>query len=155
MGKAVAKYADLAIVTDDNPRDLRTVFSIFRDIVAGLKENYEIIQNREDAIFHALNQAGAADTVAILGKGAEKISGNQREKISVNRHNTRHAYSRADFRKGEIRIYNSFAVAFAYGVTGFLDDSIKIRYKKESGAQTISENYPPAFHCADCGVCGI
>lgn len=71
MGKAVAKYADLAIVTDDNPR-FEDSFSIFRDIVAGLKENYEIIQNREDAIFHALNQAGAADTVAILGKGAER-----------------------------------------------------------------------------------
>lgn len=71
MGRAVAKYADLAIVTDDNPR-FEDSFSIFRDITAGLKGNYEIIQNREDAIFHALNEAGASDTVAILGKGAER-----------------------------------------------------------------------------------
>lgn len=85
MGKAVAKYADLAIVTDDNPR-FEDSFSIFRDIVAGLKENYEIIQNREDAIFHALNQAGAADTVANSRQGRGKISGNQREKIPVLRY---------------------------------------------------------------------
>lgn len=71
MGRAVAKYADFAIVTDDNPR-YEDSYMIFRDIAAGLKENYEIIQNREDAIFYAMNEAKTSDTVAILGKGAER-----------------------------------------------------------------------------------
>lgn len=36
------------------------------------------------------------------------------------------------FGKGKF-VYITLAVAFAYGVTGFLDDSIKIRYKRNLG----------------------
>lgn len=79
MGKVVVKYADLALVTSDNPRseDPKTILNeIETGIKEGLKEtgidhHYEMILDRRKAIAKAIEIAKEGDTVIIAGKGAE------------------------------------------------------------------------------------
>lgn len=70
MAQAVSKYADMAFVTNDNPR-FETPDSIINDISCGLSCPYTVIMNRAKAIEKAVETAAEGDTVAILGKGAE------------------------------------------------------------------------------------
>ncbi len=73
MGRAVERGADLAVVTNDNPRteDPRT---IQYDLLRGFQRprDVEVIPDRTEAIHWALGQALAGDCVLIAGKGHEK-----------------------------------------------------------------------------------
>ena len=71
MAQAVSKYADFAVVTNDNPR-FESLTSIVNDILAGMECQYKVVLNRSQATEFALSVAKVDDTVAILGKGAEK-----------------------------------------------------------------------------------
>ena len=71
MAKAVSQYADFAIITNDNPR-FESPTSIVNDIVSGMDCQYKVVLNRSQATEFALSIAKLEDTVAILGKGAEK-----------------------------------------------------------------------------------
>ena len=71
MAEVATKYSDVAIFTSDNPRteDPR---QILNDMIDGLKNtNYEVIENRKEAIQFAIDQANAGDIVLIAGKGHE------------------------------------------------------------------------------------
>ena len=73
MGRIGAELADLAIITSDNPRT-EVPMDIIKDIVAGLSEttkNYEVIENRIDAIHHAMDIAQKDDIIVLAGKGHE------------------------------------------------------------------------------------
>ncbi|HPG91863.1 MAG TPA: UDP-N-acetylmuramoyl-L-alanyl-D-glutamate--2,6-diaminopimelate ligase [Clostridia bacterium] len=70
MARAVSKYCDFAVVTDDNPR-YENPESIVNEILGGMDCNHIVIHNRRQAIEYAVNMAEKGDTVAILGKGAE------------------------------------------------------------------------------------
>ena len=70
MAEVVSKYADFAIVTNDNPRN-EDPRIIAQDIVARLGCNHKVILNRSQATEFALSLAGCQDIVAILGKGCE------------------------------------------------------------------------------------
>ncbi len=72
MGAVVARLADLAIVTSDNPRTEEPAI-IICDIVAGMGggKNYRIVEDRREAIILALDSARPGDTVLIAGKGHE------------------------------------------------------------------------------------
>jgi len=70
MGAIAAKLADLSIVTSDNPRSENPA-EIITAIVAGISGNYQIIEDREQAIASAIKFAQLADTVLIAGKGHE------------------------------------------------------------------------------------
>jgi len=73
MGKIGASIADIAIITSDNPRT-EVPMDIIRDIVAGLPENtknYEVIENRIDAIHHAMDIGQKNDIIVLAGKGHE------------------------------------------------------------------------------------
>jgi len=73
MGRIGARIADLAIITSDNPRT-EVPMEIIRDIVAGLPEtvkNYEVIENRVDAIHHAMDIGQKDDIIVLAGKGHE------------------------------------------------------------------------------------
>jgi UDP-N-acetylmuramyl tripeptide synthase len=63
-------YADINIVTSDNPRD-ENVNKIIRQICARRK-GFIKIKLRDKAIKYALNLASAHDTILLLGKGHEK-----------------------------------------------------------------------------------
>ena len=71
MGKIGTDLSDIAIVTSDNPRTEEPK-SIIDDIVKGIdKDNYDIIENRKDAIKKAIEMAKSGDVVVIAGKGHE------------------------------------------------------------------------------------
>ena len=72
MGRAAARWADHAILTADNPRSERAE-DICADIAAAMAGTIptEIIPDRREAIFRALDLAGPGDVAALLGKGHE------------------------------------------------------------------------------------
>jgi UDP-N-acetylmuramoyl-L-alanyl-D-glutamate--2,6-diaminopimelate ligase len=74
MAKIAEKYADRIILTADNSRSENTK-DIIADIIKGFEcGNYEIKENREDAIYSAILGANNSDVVAIIGKGPEKYN---------------------------------------------------------------------------------
>jgi UDP-N-acetylmuramoyl-L-alanyl-D-glutamate--2,6-diaminopimelate ligase len=72
MGAAAAA-ADLAVITSDNPRS-EDPEAIIADMIAGVPKGADVITepDRRAAIRSALNSAGEADLVLILGKGHEQ-----------------------------------------------------------------------------------
>jgi UDP-N-acetylmuramoyl-L-alanyl-D-glutamate--2,6-diaminopimelate ligase len=70
MGKVAARDADIAIVTDDNPRSEDPAL-IRKAIMAGCPGATEM-DGRRDAIAAAVSMAGANDIVLIAGKGHEQ-----------------------------------------------------------------------------------
>ena len=73
MGRIGAEIADIAIITSDNPRT-EDPSKIIEDIVKGIdsgKNNYEIIENRPEAIRHAMDIAEKNDIIILAGKGHE------------------------------------------------------------------------------------
>lgn len=73
MGAAAAKYADLIILTADDPRDER-VEDICDQIAKGIgdKAPCQVIVDRREAIKEAFELAKKGDVVALCGKGHEK-----------------------------------------------------------------------------------
>lgn len=70
MGAIAKKFADVVIVTDDNPRN-EDAASIRKAVMEGAEGATEI-GNRSDAIAAALNMMNAGDVVVIAGKGHEQ-----------------------------------------------------------------------------------
>ncbi len=73
MGELCGKMADLSILTCDNPRD-EDISSINADIKVGLAKSggkYIEIDDRRQAVWHAMDIAKANDIVVLLGKGHE------------------------------------------------------------------------------------
>lgn len=73
MGRVAAQYADLLILTSDNPRTERPN-SILADILAGIPREKEpvVIPERKDAVRYALLTAQPNDVVLLAGKGHEE-----------------------------------------------------------------------------------
>ena len=80
MGKIVSKYSDYCIITNDNPR-FEPPHAIMADIECGVEIKYDKIAERKEAILSALKSALPNDTVAILGKGAERFQEIEGRKI--------------------------------------------------------------------------
>lgn len=71
MGKIGTDLSDFAIITSDNPRTEEPM-SIIHEIVSGIQnKNYEVIENRREAIKAAMKMAQKDDIVVIAGKGHE------------------------------------------------------------------------------------
>jgi UDP-N-acetylmuramoyl-L-alanyl-D-glutamate--2,6-diaminopimelate ligase len=70
MGIIAARDADIAIVTDDNPRS-EAPEAIRKAVLKGCPNAIEI-GNRRDAIGHAIRLAEAGDIVLLAGKGHEQ-----------------------------------------------------------------------------------
>lgn len=73
MAQSATKYADMLIVTSDNPRD-EDPNEIISDILSGIKGTncpYITVTDRKEAIFEALKTAGKNDIVLLAGKGHE------------------------------------------------------------------------------------
>lgn len=72
IGKYVTELSDVAIITNDNPRDEEPA-NITRDIEKGIeKDNYIVIPDREQAIKFAIKLLKKGDVLLVLGKGHEK-----------------------------------------------------------------------------------
>jgi UDP-N-acetylmuramoyl-L-alanyl-D-glutamate--2,6-diaminopimelate ligase len=73
MGAVVAEFADLVVVTSDNPR-FEAPQSIIDDVVRGIPADsvpYKTFVDRTAAIEYALSQAANGDLVLLAGKGHE------------------------------------------------------------------------------------
>lgn len=72
MGQIASEYADMCIVTSDNPRT-ESPEKIIRQIIAGIdgSKRYKAITDRTQAIRYALRHAKKDDCVILAGKGHE------------------------------------------------------------------------------------
>ena len=87
MGLAAAELADVAIVTDDNPRGeipADIVAEILGGIPAAMMDRVSVEHDRARAIERAVRGAGTGDVVLIAGKGHEdyQIYGSERRDFS-------------------------------------------------------------------------
>lgn len=74
MGEISGKYANLTILTQDNPR-FEEMESINQDIVIGLNRSsgkYITIDDRQEAIEYAMKNAEEGDIILLIGKGHEQ-----------------------------------------------------------------------------------
>jgi UDP-N-acetylmuramoyl-L-alanyl-D-glutamate--2,6-diaminopimelate ligase len=69
MGAAVAEHADIAFVTDDNPRG-EEPGAIRAEILAACAEGVEV-GDRAEAILRGVDALGPGDALLIAGKGHE------------------------------------------------------------------------------------
>ena len=85
MGRVAESLADIAVLTNDNPRSERPE-QIIADIRSGLStaDRFPVVLDRKEAIEAALASANAEDVVLIAGKGHEdyQIIGKQRFRFS-------------------------------------------------------------------------
>lgn len=73
MGRIGGELADLCILTSDNPRT-EDPMEILREIEEGIRETgkeYVVIENRREAIRHALEIGQEGDIIVLCGKGHE------------------------------------------------------------------------------------
>jgi UDP-N-acetylmuramoyl-L-alanyl-D-glutamate--2,6-diaminopimelate ligase len=71
MAKIACQFATDPIFTSDNPRS-EDPMKIIEDILKGvIKENYNVVENRRDAIKKAIEMAGKDDVIVLAGKGHE------------------------------------------------------------------------------------
>ena len=70
MGKVAERLSDQAIVTSDNPRT-EPPRQIIDDILAGMNDRAVAIDDRAEAIAHAISHAANDDVILIAGKGHE------------------------------------------------------------------------------------
>jgi len=72
MGAIAAQLADRVVVTSDNPRDEAPCF-ILSQVLAGMVGcgRVDVIEDRREAIAHAVRSATAGDVVLLAGKGHE------------------------------------------------------------------------------------
>lgn len=81
MGLAATKYADVVLITSDNPRS-EDPLQIISQIKAGIDPNLKVfvIADRHEAIQKSLELAGPEDLILIAGKGHEthQIVGDQK-----------------------------------------------------------------------------
>jgi len=71
MGKIASDLSKKAIITSDNPR-FDNPFEIIEEIKAGIeKNNFEVIESREEAISYAIKNSEDDAVILIAGKGHE------------------------------------------------------------------------------------
>ncbi len=73
MGEISGKYADLSVITSDNPRD-EELDDILSDILVGIAKTdgkYTVIKDRRRAIHYALEHAEPGDVILLAGKGQQ------------------------------------------------------------------------------------
>ncbi len=71
MGKIASEHSDEVIITSDNPR-FENSSSIIDDIKSGIsKNNFNVIENREEAIKNAIEKSDDQAIILIAGKGHE------------------------------------------------------------------------------------
>ncbi len=88
MGEIVSRYADYAIVTNEDPYN-EDPWQIINEVASGIKnktegESFWKIFDRKEAIEKALALAKTGDIVVVTGKGAEEIMQVGKQKIPWN-----------------------------------------------------------------------
>ena len=73
MGEIGGRLADLCILTSDNPRteDPMTILDAIEEGIRPTGKPYTVIENRREAIRHAMDIAQEGDIIVLAGKGHE------------------------------------------------------------------------------------
>ncbi len=73
MGAISAEYSDYTVVTSDNPRyeEPGVILAQIEEGVKKVTENYICIENRKEAMKHAIKSAQKGDIILLAGKGHE------------------------------------------------------------------------------------
>ncbi len=71
MGQVAEKYADVVLLSSDNPRSEQPE-KILENIVSGMNIRPMIIQDRAEAVSYAIEKANTNDLILIAGKGHEQ-----------------------------------------------------------------------------------
>lgn len=101
MAAVGRRYSDMLIVTSDNPRT-EDPEGIIADMTEGIEPQdpgVVTITDREEAIKHAVNTAGRADTILIAGKGHEDYQIIGTEKIHFDDREIAEKYLKAKNRR--------------------------------------------------------
>ena len=81
MGAIAEQFADVVVITDDNPRS-EDPAAIVADVLTGLLDpgRARVVMGRAQAVTNAVMQAQEGDIVVVAGKGHEdyQIIGSQR-----------------------------------------------------------------------------
>jgi UDP-N-acetylmuramoyl-L-alanyl-D-glutamate--2,6-diaminopimelate ligase len=82
MGRIASQYADVVIITSDNPRSENPA-DIIEEIEAGILSSAQVMKivDRKQAIQFALREAGKQDIVLIAGKGHENYQQIGKERV--------------------------------------------------------------------------
>lgn len=83
MGEVAGKYCDLSILTSDNPR-FENPYDICLEIAKGVEKyngKYEIIIEREEAIYYAIDNYQSKDVILLAGKSTEPYQDMGVEKV--------------------------------------------------------------------------
>jgi UDP-N-acetylmuramoyl-L-alanyl-D-glutamate--2,6-diaminopimelate ligase len=80
MGQVVGRLADVAVLTNDNPRN-EDPAAIIADVVAGMDRHAVVIEDRSAAIAYAIGNAADDDTILIAGKGHEEVQLRRDERL--------------------------------------------------------------------------
>ena len=83
MGEVSGKYCDLSILTSDNPR-FENPYDICLEIAKGVEKyngKYEIVIEREEAIYYAIDNYQSKDVILLAGKSTEPYQDMGVEKI--------------------------------------------------------------------------
>ncbi len=73
MGRIAGRLADYSILTSDNPRteDPYEILKAVEEGIKGTPGKYTVIENRREAIRHALEMGREGDVIILAGKGHE------------------------------------------------------------------------------------
>ncbi|SDN24954.1 UDP-N-acetylmuramoyl-L-alanyl-D-glutamate--2,6-diaminopimelate ligase [Alkalicoccus daliensis] len=84
MAGIAERYADFVYLTSDNPRTEDPAL-ILDEMAAGVEGSaYEVIEDRKEAIYKAVMQAGPEDVILIAGKGHETYQEIGKERFDFN-----------------------------------------------------------------------
>ena len=74
MGEIASDYADISIITSDNPRfeDPCAIISEIENGVRKVSKDYITAEDRKEAIKYALTKLRSGDVLVVAGKGAEE-----------------------------------------------------------------------------------
>lgn len=73
VGEILSSYNVIPIITSDNPRG-ENPYDIINDITKNISKEYVAIEDRKEAINHALRTSHEGDAILILGKGEEEFT---------------------------------------------------------------------------------
>ncbi len=83
MGEIAGKYCDLSILTSDNPR-FEDPYEICLEISKGVEKyngRYEIIIERDQAVYYAIDNSRSKDVILLAGKSTEPYQDMGVEKV--------------------------------------------------------------------------
>jgi UDP-N-acetylmuramoyl-L-alanyl-D-glutamate--2,6-diaminopimelate ligase len=83
MGEVAGKYCDLSILTSDNPR-FEDPYEICLEIANGVEKfggKYEIIIERDKAVYYAIDNSTSKDVILLAGKSTEPYQDMGVEKV--------------------------------------------------------------------------